>query len=74
MSQTLTTTLRLLAKRGRRSEEIKSLDTMLDDLTSQHATRLCERFGVGPQTAAVLVAVADDHLERLKSEAALAAL
>src|SRR5712664_1080751 len=68
MLQTLTTTLRLLAK------ELKSLDTMLDELTSQHAKRLRERFGVGPQTAAVLVAVAGDNPERLKSEAALAAL
>ncbi|MFL9991288.1 IS110 family transposase [Paraburkholderia sediminicola] len=47
---------------------------MLDSLTSQHARRLRERFGVGPQTAAVLVAVAGDNPERLKSEAALAAL
>ncbi|WP_258879153.1 transposase [Paraburkholderia sp. BL6669N2] len=33
-----------------------------------------DRFGVGPQTAAVLVAVAGDNPERLKNEAALAAL
>jgi transposase len=75
MLQTLTTTLRLLAKRWMTlAEELKSLDAMLDDLTSQHAKRLRERFGVGPQTAAVLVAVAGDNPERLKSEAALAAL
>ena len=75
MLQTLTTTLRLLAKRWMTlAEELKSLDTMLDDLTSRHAKRLRERFGVGPQTAAVLVAVAGDNPERLKSEAALAAL
>jgi transposase len=75
MLQTLTTTLRLLAKRWLTlAEELKALDTMLDSLTSQHARRLRERFGVGPQTAAVLVAVAGDNPERLKSEAALAAL
>jgi transposase len=73
--ETLTITLRLLAKRwSTLAEEIKSLDTMLNDLTNQHARRLRERFGVGPQTAAVLVAVAGDNPERLKSEAALAAL
>jgi transposase len=75
MLQTLTTTLRLLAKRWLTlAEELKALDTMLDSLTSLHAARLRERFGVGPQTAAVLVAVAGDNPERLKSEAALAAL
>jgi transposase len=75
MLQTLTATLRLLAKRWLvLAEELKALDTMLDNLTNQHAKRLRERFGVGPQTAAVLVAVAGDNPERLKSEAALAAL
>ncbi|MDN0076325.1 IS110 family transposase [Crenobacter sp. SG2303] len=75
MLQTLTSTLRLLAKRCLvLAEEIKKLDAMLECLTSQHAKRLRERFGVGPQTAAVLVAVAGDNPERLKSEAALAAL
>ncbi|WP_405044810.1 transposase [Paraburkholderia sp. USG1] len=75
MLQTLTATLRLLAKRWLTlAEELKALDAMLESLTSQHARRLRERFGVGPQTAAVLVAVAGDNPERLKSEAALAAL
>lgn len=75
MLQTLTTTLRLLAKRWLTlAEELKVLDTLLDSLTARHARRLRERFGVGPQTAAVLVAVAGDNPERLKSEAALAAL
>lgn len=73
--QTLTSTLRLLAKRWLMlAEELKTLDAMLERLTTQHARRLRERFGVGPQTAAVLVAVAGDNPERLKSEAALAAL
>jgi transposase len=75
MLQTLTATQRLLAKRWLMlAEELKALDTILDSLTTQHARRLRERFGVGPQTAAVLVAVAGDNPERLKSEAALAAL
>jgi hypothetical protein len=67
MLQTLTTTLRLLAKRWLTlAEELKALDAMLDSLTSQHARRVRERFGVRPQTAAVLVAVAGDNPERLK--------
>ena len=62
ISQDATATLRLLAKRWQPlAEELKTLDAMLDRLTSQHARRLRERFGVGPQTAAVLVAVADIH-------------
>jgi len=73
--QMLATTLRLLAKRCLAlAEELKTLDAMLDRLTLQHATRLRARFGVGAQTAAVLVVVAGDNPERLKSEAALAAL
>lgn len=73
--QTLTATLVLLAKRWLALEdEIKTLDAMLENLTTQYAPRLRGRFGVGPQTAAVLVAVAGDNPERLKSEASLAAL
>jgi transposase len=73
--QTLGATLRLLAKRWQAlAEELKTLDAMLDRLTRQHARRLRERFGVGPQTAAVLVAVAGDNPERLRNEASMAAL
>lgn len=62
MLQTLTATLRLLAKRWLAlADELNTLDAMLDRLTRQHAGRLRERFGVGPQTAAVLVAVAGDN-------------
>jgi transposase len=73
--QTLTATLVLLAKRWLAlKEEIKTLDAMLESLTTRYAPRLRGRFGVGPQTAAVLVAVAGDNPERLKSESSLAAL
>jgi len=73
--QTLTVTLRLLAKRWQMlDEELKSLDAILEQLTAKYAKRLRARFGVGPQTAAVLVAAAGDNPERLRSEAALAAL
>ena len=54
--------------------ELKTLDAMLERLATQHGRRLRERFGVGPPPADVLVAVAGDNPERLKSEAALAAL
>lgn len=73
--QTLTSTLKLLAKRWLTlAAELKELDTNLDRLTSQSARRLREQYGVGPQTAAILMAVAGDNPERLHSEAALAAL
>jgi hypothetical protein len=68
-------TLKLLAKRWLMlAAELKELDAMLDRLTSQSAKRLREQFGVGPQTAAILMAVAGDNPERLRNEAALAAL
>ena len=56
------------------NEETPILDSQLEDLTKTHASRLRQEFGVGAQTAAVLVCVAGDNPERLKSEAALAAL
>jgi transposase len=64
--QTLAATLRMLAKRWLMlAEELKELDAMLERLTSEHAKRLREQFGAGPQTAAVLIAVAGDNPERL---------
>lgn len=73
--QSLSATLRILAKRWLALKaEIKILDGQLEQLTSDHAPRLREKFGVGAQTAAVLVCVAGDNPDRLKSEAALAAL
>lgn len=69
--QALTATLRrwLLLDR-----EVNALDAMLECLTQLHAKRLRSRFGIGPQTAATLLAVAGDNPERLHNEAALAAL
>ncbi|WAF87707.1 IS110 family transposase [Metapseudomonas otitidis] len=73
--QALTMTLRLLAKRWLLLDrEVIALDAMLERLTRQHAKRLRGRFGLGPQTAATLLAVAGDNPERLRNEAALAAL
>lgn len=73
--KSLTTTLRILAKRWLAlGAEIKLLDCQLEHLTNDHAPRLRKEFGVGAQTAAVLVCVAGGNPERLRSEAALAAL
>lgn len=73
--QTLATTLRLLAKRWLTlAAELKELDASLETLTNISAPHLRAQFGIGPQTAAVLIATAGDNPERLRSEAALAAL
>uniref|UniRef100_UPI001CBCB35B IS110 family transposase n=1 Tax=Yersinia enterocolitica TaxID=630 RepID=UPI001CBCB35B len=68
-------TLRSLAKRWLAfAEELTQLDELLDNLTQEYAGSLRRQFGVGPQTAAILLAVAGDNPERLKNEAALASL
>lgn len=68
-------TLRSLAKRWQTlAEELTQLDELLDNLTQEYAGSLRRQFGVGPQTAAILLAVAGDNPERLKNEAALASL
>jgi transposase len=54
--------------------ELRELDATLEHLTKQSARRMRKQFGVGPQSAATLLAVAGDNPERLRSEAALAAL
>ena len=73
--KSLNATLRVLAKRWLALDaEIKVLDGQLEHLTNDHAPKLRAEFGVGAQTAAVLICVAGDNPERLKSEAALAAL
>lgn len=75
MLAALATALRLLGKRWLvLTKEISELDKALEHLTREHAVRLRGQFGIGPQTAAVLLAVAGDNPERLKNEAALAAL
>ncbi len=73
--RSLTTTLQILARRWLALKaEIKILDGQLEHLTSEHAPSLRKEFGVGAQTAAVLICVAGDNPDRIKSEAALAAL
>ena len=71
----LSKTLKSLAKRWLAlSEELKDYDQQLETLTQEHAQQLRSRFGVGPQTAAILLTVAGDNPNRLKNEAALASL
>lgn len=75
LMETLAFTLKSLAKRWLAlTTELKQLDRQLETLTQRYAAQLRERFGVGPNTAAVLLSVAGDNPERLKSEASLAAL
>ena len=71
----LTSTLRLLARRWiSLAKELHELDAALEELTKRAGRRLLARFGVGPQTAATLLVTAGDNPDRLRSEAALAAL
>jgi transposase len=71
----LCSTLRSLAKRWLHlTVELRELDATLQRLTMHAGKRLRSQFGVGPQSAATLLAVAGDNPERLRSEAALAAL
>ncbi|MFV3255214.1 IS110 family transposase, partial [Klebsiella pneumoniae] len=58
----LCSTLRSLAKRWMAlTEELNELDESLDKLTRKYASNLRSQFGVGPQTAATLLAVAGDN-------------
>ena len=71
----LTSTLRMLARRWMSlAKELRQLDAALDELTKRTGHRLLAQFGVGPQTAATLLVTAGDNPDRLRSEAALAAL
>jgi transposase len=71
----LASALRLLAKRWMSlADELRELDAALEKLVRVAARRLIAQFGVGPQTAATLLVTAGDNPERLRSEAALAAL
>ena len=67
--------LRSLARRYTRlTEEIKDLNKELARLTVAFAPTLIDSFGIGPDTAADLLVTAGSNPERLKSEAAFAAL
>lgn len=73
--QVVKRTMRVLATRWLRlSEELIELNAALATLTARVAPRLLARHGIGPQTAATLLLTAGDNPQRLRSEAALAAL
>ncbi|MFC1925698.1 IS110 family transposase [Chloroflexota bacterium] len=68
-------TLRSLARRYTQlTEEIKDLNKELARLTVAFAPMLVDSLGIGPDTAADLLVTAGSNPERLKSEAAFAAL
>jgi transposase len=67
-----------LRELGRRAEfldgQIERLDDLIVPLVTARAPGLLALYGVGPETAALLLAAAGDHPERLRSEAAWAHL
>lgn len=67
--------LRSLARRWQQLDaELRELDVDLKHLTALAAPRLLNEPGIGPETAAKLLIVAGDNPDRLRSDAALAAL
>jgi transposase len=66
--------LSLARRHAQLSQEIKGLDVELARLTESFAPALTGSFGIGPDTAAALLITAGSNPERLKSEAAFAAL
>jgi transposase len=67
-----------LRELGRRAEfldgQLGRLDELIDPLLAVHVPGLLAVYGVGPDTAAILVVTAGDHPQRLRSEAAWAHL
>jgi len=55
-------------------EEIATIDALLDELVAAAAPSLLALYGVGVDTGATLLVTAGDNPERLRSEAAFAAL
>lgn len=67
--------LRVLAQRWLLlTEQIRDLAAHLNRLLHEHAPALMDVFGAGPDTIAQLLITAGDNPERLRSEAAFAAL
>jgi transposase len=67
--------LRELGRRARFLDaQIKHLDELIVPLVTARAPSLLALYGVGPDTAALLLIAAGDHPERLRSEAAWAHL
>lgn len=73
--QAIKQALRTLGRRYRAlSDEITELDTLIADLCAEINPALLGAQGVGPEVAATLLVIAGDNPERLRSNAALAAL
>jgi transposase len=74
----LNTTKRVLRMLGRRyralDDEVRELQAELDELIALAAPRLMAQHSVGPQTAAKLLCMVGDNPERVRSQAAFAAL
>lgn len=67
--------LRILGRRYEHlSEELAELDDLITELCAHINPALLGAKGVGPEVAATLLVVAGDNPERLRSDAALAAL
>jgi transposase len=68
-------TLRTLARRWQALDtEIKDHEKLLTQLTTALTPQLVEAFGVGPDTAAEMLIVAGDNIDRVRSEPAWARL
>ena len=68
-------TLRAIARRWQQlNEEIKAHEVLLAELTGQLVPQLVAAFGIGADTAAELLIVAGDNIDRVRSEAAWARL
>ncbi len=64
-------TPRSIARRWQQlNGEIKTHEALLTELTGQLVPQLVAAFGVGPDTAAELLIVAGDNIDRVRSEAA----
>jgi len=74
-SATAKLVLRSLARRYKQlSQEIEDIKAELANLTEEIAPALLDEYGVGPDAAAALLIATGDNPERLRSEAAFAAL
>ena len=68
-------TVQLLARRVLElTKQINDLKQRITEVLAAHAPQLLNHYGVGPDTAAVLLIAAGDNPERLHSEASFAAL
>jgi transposase len=68
-------TLQLLAHRVLElTQQINDLKQRITQVLAAHVPQLLDHYGVGPDTAAVLLIAAGDNPERLHSEASFAVL